>query len=67
MLFSAAVITGPAIGAISGGLFSMKYLGGYTSSKAIYFCFITYVCLITVSIPTGYVNNLYVAMALVWF
>ncbi|CDW85639.1 major facilitator superfamily protein [Stylonychia lemnae] len=66
LLYSATVITGPAVGALSGGIFSTKFLGGYTSSKAIYFCFITFLCLIVVSIPMPYTDNIFIAMGLVW-
>jgi len=37
-LFSAAALVGPALGGIIGGIITTKYLGGYTSTKAILFC-----------------------------
>lgn len=66
LLFSAAAISGPALGGLTGGILTTKYLGGYTSNKAIYVCFTVFLLLIAVSIPTPYVDNLYGVIALVW-
>jgi len=66
LLFSGAALTGPAIGGLSGGLLTSKYLGGYTSKKAIYFCFITFLCLVAVSIPAPFIDNLWAFIALIW-
>ena len=66
LLFSAAAITGPAMGALTGGVITTKYLGGYTSKKAIYFCFIVYLLLIAFSIPMPYFDNIYVCIILIW-
>lgn len=66
LLFSGVAITGPPLGAITCGLITTKYLGGYTSKKAIYFCFFVFLLMIAFAIPTPFVDNVYAVMALIW-
>ena len=64
-LFSTAALIGPALGGIVGGIITTKYLGGYTSTKAILFCQGTFILLVTVSIPAPFLDNIWVFIVLV--
>lgn len=66
LMFSGTALTGPAIGGLSGGIITTKFLGGYTSKKAIYFCFITFLFLVASSIPAPYIDNLWIFISLIW-
>lgn len=64
-LFSAVVIVGPASGAVFIGWLSTKLIGGYTSNKAVLFCFIIFLVFTAAAIPTPFINNVFAIMSVV--
>lgn len=59
-------MTAPAFGGISGGLLTSKVLGGYTNKRAILFCMLAFVALVTVSIPAPFIDNIWGFVVLIW-
>ena len=66
LLVTGTTLSGPVVGALTGGFITTRCLGGYTSKHAITLCLAMFIMLIITSIPAPFTDNLIVFFVFVW-